>query len=86
MAEPTPTIEIPRHLLQAAHATTDELRVELAVQLYRQRRLSIGHARELADMSLWEFRQLLASRRISPHYNAADLDDDMRAWQALDAR
>lgn len=83
MAEPVATIEIPRHLLEAAHTTTDELRIEIAVQLYQQRRLSIGHARELAQMSLWEFRQLLAVRRISPHYDIEDLDQDLQTWQDL---
>jgi hypothetical protein len=34
--------------------------------LYAQGRISIGKACELAEMSLWEFRQLLAFRRISP--------------------
>ncbi len=84
MAQTMTTIEIPRHLLQAARVTPDELKVELAIQLYQQRRLSIGHARELADMSLWEFRQLLASRRVSPHYDIEDLENDMRVWQMLD--
>jgi predicted HTH domain antitoxin len=79
-------IEIPLHLLQAARATPDELRVELAIQLYQQRRLSIGHARELAGLSLWEFRQLLGSRRIAAHYDAADLDTDMETWAKLDSR
>lgn len=83
MAQAMTTIEIPRHLLQAARVTPDELKVELAVQLYQQGRLSIGHARELADMNLWEFRQLLASRRISPHYDTEDLDNDIRVWDAL---
>lgn len=79
-------IHIPQRLLQAARATPDQLRVELAVQLYQQRRLSIGLARELADMSLWEFRQLLASRHISPHYDPSDLDEDIRTWAELDRR
>lgn len=79
-------IHIPKRLLQAARATPDELRIELAVQLYQQRRLSIGHARELADMNLWEFRQLLASRHISPHYDTSDLDEDMQTWAQLDKR
>jgi predicted HTH domain antitoxin len=51
--------------------------VEIAVYLYAQGRLSIGKARELADMPLWEFRQLLASRRISPQYDVDDLDEDV---------
>jgi predicted HTH domain antitoxin len=79
-------IEIPLHLLQAARATPDELRIELAIQLYQQRRLSIGHARELAGLNLWEFRQLLASRHIAPHYDVADLDADMQTWASLSGR
>ena len=86
METPLLTIEVPRYLLRAARVTPDELKVELAVQLYQQRRLSIGLARELAGMSLWEFRQLLASRRISPHYDVADLDEDLLTWQELGSR
>ena len=84
--EQTVAIEIPHRLLQAARATTDELKVELAVQLYERRRLGIGEARELAGMSLWQFRQLLASRGIAPHYDVADLDEDMQTWARLDTR
>lgn len=73
-------IEIPQYLLQAARTTPEELKIELALQLYQQRRLSIGHARELAGMSLWTFRHLLASREISPHYDVEDLDEDMETW------
>ena len=73
-----------QQLLYAARTTADELKIELAVQLYQQRHLSIGHARELADMSLWEFRQLLASRRIAPHYDISDLDQDMKTWTKLE--
>ncbi|MFN8490957.1 MAG: UPF0175 family protein [Caldilineaceae bacterium] len=79
-------IEIPYYLLQAARTTPEELKVELAIQLYQQRRLSIGHARELAGMSLWAFRQLLASRHIAPHYDIAELDEDMQTWAKLDSR
>lgn len=76
-------IEIPLYLLQAARATPRELKIELAIHLYEQRRLSIGHARELADLSLWEFRQLLAGRGIVAHYDVTDLDEDMQTWEKL---
>ena len=78
------TIELPRHLVDAARTTPDELKIELAVHLYEQRRLGIGHAREMAGLSLWEFRQLLASRKISPHYDVSDLDEDIRTWETFD--
>jgi predicted HTH domain antitoxin len=49
----------------------------MAVHLHERGRLSVGTACELADMTPWEFRQLLASRRISPHYDEAALDEDV---------
>ncbi len=73
----TYTIEVPQDILDSARLTVPELKVEMAVYLYSQGRLSIGKARELADLSLWEFRQLLGSRRISPHYDVADLEEDV---------
>jgi len=77
------TVQVPRDILDSARLTVPELKVEMAVLLYSQGRLSIGKARELADMSLWEFRQLLASRRISPHYDVADLEDDVSTLKQM---
>ncbi len=48
--------ELDRSILDSARLTVPELKIELAVLLYQQGRLSIGKARELADMSLWQFR------------------------------
>jgi len=70
-------LEIPQDILDSARLTVSDLKVEMAVHLYAQGRLSIGKASELAGMALWEFRQLLASRRIPPHYDVADLDEDV---------
>jgi predicted HTH domain antitoxin len=76
-------LEVPQDVLDSARLTPTELKVEMAVHLYAQGRLSIGKARELAGMTLWEFRQLLASRRIPPHYGQADLDADVAAMREL---
>jgi predicted HTH domain antitoxin len=38
----------------------------------------------MAGLSLWEFRQLLASRKILAHYDVADLDEDMKTWAEWD--
>lgn len=48
-----------------------------------QDRLSAGKARELAGLTLWQCRQLLASRRIPPHYGEADLDEDVATLREL---
>jgi predicted HTH domain antitoxin len=76
-------LEIDQDILDSARLTADEAKVELAVYLYSQRRLSIGKARELAGMSLWAFRQLLAARQIPPHYDEADLLEDMETLRSL---
>ena len=76
-------LEIPQDVLDSARLTIGELKIELAVSLYAQGRLSIGKACELAGVSLWEFRQLLTSRRISPHYDVTDLDEDVAMLRDL---
>ena len=77
------TLEIPQDILDSARLTLDDLKIEIAISLYTQGRLSIGKARELAGMSLWQFRQLLASRRISPHYNVDDFEEDLTTLREL---
>ncbi|NCO43790.1 MAG: UPF0175 family protein, partial [Armatimonadetes bacterium] len=55
------TLEIPQDIRDSARVSLGDLRTELAVFLYGQGRLSVGKARELAGMALWQFRQLLGS-------------------------
>lgn len=76
-------VELPRFILDSARLTVPELKVELAVLLYQQRRLSIGKARELAGMTLWQFRQLLASREIGPHYGVDEYLEDVETLREL---
>lgn len=77
MSLPMSTLEIPQEILDSARLNLADLKREIAVALYAQGRLSIGKAREFCEMSLWEFRQLLALRRIAPHYDEADLQEGM---------
>ena len=76
-------LEVPQEVLDSARLTPYELKVEMAVHLYTQGRLSAGKARELAGLTLWEFRHLLASRRISPHYAEEDLAEDVATLREL---
>jgi predicted HTH domain antitoxin len=78
------TLEISQDILDSARLTVDDLKKELAIILYDQGRLSIGKARELAEMSLWEFRQLLSLRGISPHFDATDLEEDLSTLRELE--
>ncbi len=84
MSSHTITLTIPQDILDSACLTINELKTEIAISLYATGRLSIGKARELADMSLWEFRQLLAFRRVSPHYDTTDLEQDIATLRDLE--
>jgi len=76
-------IDIPEDVLDSARLSVAELKTELAVWLYASGRLSLGKARELAGLSLWQFRQLLASRGVSPHYGTDDLLEDVQTLRDM---
>jgi predicted HTH domain antitoxin len=72
-------IEIPTDILRAARMTEADLRLELAIALFQQNRLSFGKARELAGLDIWTFQQVLASRGIPPHYDIPDYEADLES-------
>lgn len=76
-------LKMSKDILDSARMKLPDLKVELALLLYAQHRLSIGKARELADMSLWEFRQLLGSRRIPAHYDVSDFEQDITTLKQM---
>ena len=79
----TVTFEVSQDILDSARLTAPELKLELAIWLYAQGRLSAGKARELAGLSLWEFRQVVSTRHITTHYDIDDLQDDLSAVSKL---
>jgi predicted HTH domain antitoxin len=76
-------LSISRELELATHMTAQEIRRELAVQLYAQGKLSMGKARELAEMTVYEFQCLLGSRGIPVNYGVEDFLDDLDTIQRL---
>jgi predicted HTH domain antitoxin len=50
---------------------------ELAISLYQQGVLSFGKARELANMTKWEFYDELGKREIPRHYTVENFKEDL---------
>ncbi|MCK9299667.1 UPF0175 family protein [Methanoculleus sp. YWC-01] len=75
------TITVPQDIVQALRLPPDavaaELQRELAVALYQRGILSSGKAAALAEMSRWEWEELLGARKIPRHYADEDLDQDI---------
>jgi len=74
-------LSIPDAILQAIRLpeqrVEQELLHELAVALYVQDLLSLGKARELAQLDKYDFGQLLTQRNILRHYGSEELEDDL---------
>jgi predicted HTH domain antitoxin len=53
------------------------IRQKIAIQLYSKNIFTLGQARHLANLSVWEFQKILGEKKVSRHYDEADLAQDM---------
>lgn len=74
-------LEIPEGVLEAVRLPSGEIerefRKELAVALYQRGALAFGKARLIAQMTVWEFEELLKQRQVVRHYTADELAEDI---------
>ncbi len=78
-------IRIPSELAELARprGVEEELRLLVALELYREGRVSLGKAAKLAGLSLREFLYELRSRRVSLNYDLEELEKDMETVRML---
>ena len=79
-------VTISDDVLAAAHLSESELRLELAVALFREERLTLAQASRLAEVDQFAFQSALADRKIPIHYGIAELHEDLRTIDALSRR
>jgi predicted HTH domain antitoxin len=81
------SVEIPTELVLAAGLDTSNLSVEtarlLALELYREDKVSLGRASELCQMPLEQFMEFAAQHKVPLHYGVADLEEDRRTLERL---
>ncbi len=75
----TSDLVVAKEYLESAKMSEDEMRIDLAVHLYATRRLSIGKAKQLAELDHISFQKELAKRDVCINYDLEDLHEDMRA-------
>jgi predicted HTH domain antitoxin len=83
MTPQTSAIRVPFDVGSATKMSQEELRTELAVHLYQRQKLSLGKARELAGLTVWQFLQLLGSRSIPVNYNDEQFEEDVATLKRL---
>lgn len=79
----TLSLDLPADLLQSARMSLEDVRLELAVALFRLERLSLGRAAELAGLPVGDFQGCLAARHVGPHYGVDDALEDASTLAAL---
>jgi predicted HTH domain antitoxin len=79
--------EIPAELVVAAGLDAQNLSVEtarlLALELYREGKVSLGRAAELCHTPLELFMEFAGRHEVPLHYGADDLEEDRRTLQRL---
>jgi len=65
-------------ILRKVQISEKDLLIDLACYLYDKKRLSLGQARQLADLDQITFQRELVKRDIDIHYTEKDLNDDLK--------
>lgn len=72
-------IELPAELLElsgSGEGASQAARNLIALELFREQRITLGKAAELAGVSVEQFMDFSASRGVSLHYEISDLEAD----------
>lgn len=83
----TVSVEIPEELVRAAGWSFENLSAEavplLALELYREDKISLGRAAELCQMAIERFMEFSARHNVPLHYGNQDLEEDRRTLERL---
>ncbi len=78
-------IEVPSVILEIISEKNlkDELKLLIALELYREGSVSLGKASEIAGISIYEFMYELRKRRIPINYDEEELEEDLKTIEKL---
>jgi predicted HTH domain antitoxin len=81
------TVKVPRDLVRILKVKDEEIpklvRLYLAVELYREGKVSLGKATEIAGVTKWEMMEILASKGIPIQYDVKDLEKDVKTLEDM---
>ncbi|MBW4514646.1 MAG: UPF0175 family protein [Timaviella obliquedivisa GSE-PSE-MK23-08B] len=77
------SVVIPDDILQATQMTEDELKLEIAIMLYQQEKISSGKVLAWTGLTVIEFQHELAKRGLYINYDVEDFQLDVKTLQML---
>ncbi len=72
------SILIPDDILRATKMTEEQLKLEIAIMLYKQERISSGKVRAWTGLTVMEFQAELAKRQLTINYDVEDFQADIK--------
>ena len=70
-------IAFPDELIQGLDLKPEDARLDLAIGLYADRRVTLGRAAKMAGINQPDFLRKLGELRIPMHYDLPDLEADL---------
>lgn len=80
------SLVIPDDFLQTANIYEADLKLEIAILLFQQEKITLGTASQFADMNQLEFQRVLGSLKIQIHYGVEEFRQDLGTLKANDWR
>jgi predicted HTH domain antitoxin len=77
------SIVIPDDILRATKMSEDELKLEIAIMLYDQGKISSGKVRAWTGLTVIEFQHELAKRGLCINYDVEDFQSDVQTLQSM---
>ncbi|WGV25306.1 UPF0175 family protein [Halotia branconii] len=77
------SVIIPDEILRASNMTEDELKLEIAILLYQQGKISSGKVRAWTGITVLDFQHELAKRGLYINYDTEDFQSDVQTLQSM---
>jgi len=77
------TVLISDDIFRATRMTEDELKLEIAIMLYKEEKISSGKARAWTGLTVIEFQHELAKRGLFINYDVKDFEADVKTLQSM---
>jgi predicted HTH domain antitoxin len=79
----TTIVELPDAEIRDTGLTASLAKIEVAVALYRDRKVSLGHGARIAHLPTPEFLQEVGRRNVAVNYDVDEFDRDLREIENL---
>ncbi len=80
-------VKVPRDLVRILKVRDEDIpklvRLYLAIELYREGKVSLGKAAEIVGVSKWEMMEILASKNIPIQHDVEDLKKDIKTLEEM---